>query len=126
VDEDGERMLSGRKIRFLRRLVRDSIFRGADVALTLAVWQSVLDGEDKYLYPYKATADVFFNTFHTFELGVLRGMAAERIAKSGIRDPYLAIVERALSRIATLSADLVPKTSLIREFIAGGVYEDRY
>ena len=126
VDEEGERILSGRKMRFLRRLVRDSIFRGADVGRTLSVWQSVLDGEDKYLYPYKETADVFFNTFHTFELGVIKEMAAERIASSGIRDPYLAIVERALSRIAPLSADLVPKTSLIREFIAGGVYEDRY
>ncbi len=126
VDEKGERILSGRKMRFLRRLVRDSIFRGADVALTLSVWQSVLDGEDKYLYPYKETADVFFNTFHTFELGVLKDMAAERIAVSGIRSPYLTVIEKALARIEPLSADLVPKTSLIREFIAGGVYEDRY
>lgn len=126
VDENGARLLSGRKIRFLRRLVRDSIFRGADVALTLSLWQSVLDGEDKYLYPYKATADVFFDTFHTFEPGVLKEMAAERIAASGIEDSYLAVVERALALIEPLSAALVPATSLIREFIAGGVYEDRY
>lgn len=126
VDEAGERVLSGRKIRFLRRLVRDSIFRGADVSLTLSVWQSVLDGEDKYLYPYKSNADFFFNTFHTFELGVLKDMAAARIAAAGIDDPYLSVIERALARIAPLSPSLVPKTSLIREFIAGGVYEDRY
>ena len=126
LDENGTRILSGRKIRFLRRLVRDSIFRGADVALTLSVWQSVLDGEDKYLYPYKETADVFFNTFHTFELGVLKDMAAARITAAGIDDPYLSVVERALACIAPLSPSLVPKSSLIREFIAGGVYEDRY
>ena len=126
VDEAGERVLSGRKIRFLRRLVRDSIFRGADVSLTLSVWQSVLDGEDKYLYPYKSNADFFFNTFHTFELGVLKDMAAARIAAAGIDDSYLSVIERALARIAPLSPSLVPKTSLIREFIAGGVYEDRY
>lgn len=126
VDESGERILSGRKIRFLRRLVRDSIFRGASVALTLSVWQSVLDGEDKYLYPYKDTADVFFNTFHTFELGVLKDMVAARITEAGIEDPYLSIIERALACIAPLSPALVPKTSLIREFIAGGIYEDRY
>ena len=126
VDESGARLLSGRRIRFLRRLVRDSIFRGADVALTLSLWGSVMEGENKYLYPYKESADVFFDTFHTFEPGVLKTMAAERIAASGIEDPYLAVIRRALSLIEPLSAELVPGTSLIREFIAGGVYEDRY
>lgn len=126
ITEDGERLISGRKLRFLRRLVRDSIFRGATVADTLAVWQSVLDGEDKYLYPYKKNADVFFNTFHTFEPGVLKDMAADRIEASGIDDPYLLTVKRALLRIAPLSPALVPRTSLIREFIGGGIYEDRY
>ncbi len=125
-DDSGARILSGRKLRFLRRLVRDSIFRGAGVGATLAVWQSVLDGEDKYLYPYKETADLFFNTFHTFEAGVLKDMAAARITTAGIDDPYLCIVERALACIEPLSPTLVPKTSLIREFIGGGVYEDRY
>lgn len=126
VDESGERLLSGRKMRFLRRLVRDSIFRGADVAATLAVWQSVLDGEDKYLYPYKGTADLYFNTFHTFELGVLKDMAAARITAAAIDDPYLSVVERALACIEPLSPALVPHTSLIREFIGGGKYHDRY
>jgi uridine kinase len=124
--EDGERLISGRKMRFLRRLVRDSIFRGAEVGHTLAVWQSVLDGEDKYLYPYKESADVFFNTFHTFEPGVLKDMALARIEDAGIEDAYLSVVEHALTRIAPLSPALVPSTSLIREFIGGGVYEDRY
>ena len=126
VDESGARLLSGRRIRFLRRLVRDSIFRGADVALTLSLWGSVMEGENKYLYPYKESADVFFDTFHTFEPGVLKTMAAERIAASGIEDPYLAVIGRALSLIEPLPAELVPRESLIREFIAGGVYEDRY
>ena len=53
-------------------------------------------------------------------------MAAERIAASGIEDPYLAVIRRALSLIEPLPAELVPRESLIREFIAGGVYEDRY
>ena len=126
VDGSGARLLSGRRIRFLRRLVRDSIFRGADVALTLSLWGSVMEGENKYLYPYKESADVFFDTFHTFEPGVLKTMAAERIAASGIEDPYLAVIGRALSLIEPLPAELVPRESLIREFIAGGVYEDRY
>ena len=127
INEDGgARLLSGRKLRFLRRLVRDSIFRGSSVGATLAVWQSVLDGEDKYLYPYKETADVFFDTFHTFEAGVLKDMAAARIADSGIKDPYLDVVKHALSLIRPLAASLVPGSSLIREFIGGGVYEDRY
>ena len=126
LDMRGERILSGRKLRFLRRLVRDSIYRGAEVGATLAVWQSVLDGEDKYLYPYKNTADLFFDTFHTFEPGVLKDMAAQRIETARIDDPYLNTVARALKVIEPLCPSLVPRSSLIREFIAGGIYEDRY
>ena len=122
-----ERILSGRKVRFLRRLVRDSIFRGADARRTLSMWQEVLGAEDIYLYPYKNLADVMLNTFHSFEIGVMRPLAEKLLAVPELdSDEYVAIVKSALKRIIAIDVSLVPDNSLIREFVGGGIYEKIY
>ncbi len=127
INEGSERIISGRKIRFVRRLVRDSIYRGADAERTLSLWREVLAAEDVYLYPYKSSADVAFNTFHTFELSVLSGYALSLITEELARlEPYARTVRDALLKVPSLSPDLVPNTSLIREFIPGGKYEALY
>lgn len=127
INDSGVRIISGRKIRFVRRLVRDSIYRGTSCERTLDLWRGVLAAEDKYLYPYKGLADIHLDTFHTFELGVMRGYAEELITPEIFAsDSYAATVARALSRITPVPEDLVPQSSLIREFIPGGIYESLY
>lgn len=124
--EGEERILSGRKIRFVRRLVRDAIFRATDAKKTLSLWQNVLHGEDLYLYPYKETADFKFDTFHSFELGALGPRALALLRESEICDPYVDVVMRALEKVEPIPLEYIPAESLIREFLAGGVYEERY
>ena len=46
----------------------------------------------------------------------------EIVAKSS----YAGVVRRALDKVTEIPAELVPRTSLIREFISGGIYEDLY
>ena len=41
-------------------------------------------------------------------------------------DCTVAIIKNALSGITEVPSELVPATSLIREFISGGIYEDLY
>lgn len=127
VNLGGERILSGRKIRFLRRLVRDSIYRASDADRTLGMWGGVLHGEDMYLYPYKGDADIAFDTFHSFELGAMKPYAetllTEEVAQ---RSEYAAVVRDSLRHIATVDEELIPDNSLIREFIPGGIYEHLY
>jgi len=124
---DGEHILSGRKIRFLRRMVRDSLYRGADAEKTLAMWGGVLHGEDKYLYPYRDYADVQFDTFHAFELGVMVPYVNRLISPDlAERDPYAKAVFDAISLAEPIDEQLVPDDSLIREFITGGIYEEFY
>lgn len=127
VVRDGERILSGRKIRFLRRMVRDSIYRGADAERTLSMWMNVLRGEDIYLYPYRDNADVAFDSFHPFELSVMRPLA-EKLISEGLaaKDGYAKTVKLALNSVLPLPKELVPDDSLIREFISGGIYESLY
>lgn len=126
VNSEEKRLLSGRKLRFVRRLVRDSLYRGATVMHTLALWRQVLAGEDAYLYPYKGTAELAFDTFHSFEPGVMRPFAERVMTEESLKDPYMREVADALALISPIPDTLVPETSLIREFIPGGKYEALY
>ena len=127
VASDGERLISGRKIRFVRRMVRDSIYRASDAERTLGMWDEVIAAEDVYLYPYKETADVKIDTFHPFELSVMRERALALISRElSERNSFAAIVFTALRAVEPLDEALVPEDSLIREFISGGIYDKIY
>ena len=127
INEGDKRILSGRKLRFTRRMIRDSIYRGADAERTLSMWSNVLAGEDKYLYPYRKYADIDFNTFHGYEVCVMRPFAEKLISKSlAERSEYINTVLSALTLTSPISESLVPWDSLIREFITGGIYEEFY
>ncbi len=127
INHDGRRIISGRKIRFLRRLVRDSIYRGSSAERTLSLWQGVLSAEDIYLYPYKQTADLAFDTFHPFELSVMRRYAEQLLTPELAKEhSYIDIVRSAILSVTPISPELVPENSLIREFISGGIYHKKY
>lgn len=125
--KDDKRILSGRKIRFMRRMIRDNLYRGASAERTLDFWDGVLYGEDQYLYPTRKYADVSFNTFHPFELSVMRPFVESLISEElAANNSYAATVLRAAREVEPMAIDLVPQDSLIREFIPGGKYEALY
>lgn len=125
--KDDKRILSGRKIRFMRRMIRDYLYRGATAERTLDFWDGVLFGEDKYLYPTRKYADVSFNTFHPFELSVMRPFVESLISDElAEKNSYAQTVLRAAREVEPMEIDLVPEDSLIREFIPGGKYEALY
>lgn len=127
VNAGGVRIISGRKVRFLRRMIRDSIYRNASAERTLALWENVLVGEDKYLYPNRHHADVSFDTFHPFELCVMRQFARKLISTElAGKNEYAKTVLDAIMQVEPLDISLVPESSLIREFIPGGSYEQLY
>lgn len=127
IASDGERLISGRKIRFVRRMVRDSIYRASDAERTLGMWDEVIAAEDIYLYPYKETADYRIDTFHSYELSVMRERALALISRElSERSSFAAIVFTALRAVEPLDEDIVPADSLIREFISGGIYDKIY
>lgn len=125
--KNDEVILSGRKLRFIRRMVRDSLYRGADARKTLELWTNVLRGEDKYLYPCRENADVSIDSFHSFEPSVMRSFVLNLISEElALENPYAGIVLSAMKEAVPMDAHLVPDTSLIREFIPGGKYEALY
>ena len=62
--------------RMLRRMVRDHQFRNHDAKGTIADWPKVRAGEDKNIFPYNGEADVLFNSYHVYEIAVLKKYAA--------------------------------------------------
>lgn len=127
VNDRAKRIISGRKLRFVRRMVRDSLYRGASAERTLEMWGPVLRAEDKYLYPYKASADVAFDTFHEFEPSVMTHFAKKLLTEDVVKkSAYAKTVLSALERITEIDPRLVPENSLIKEFIPGGIYEQLY
>ncbi len=121
-DNNGVQMLSSRQIRLIRRVLRDERFRGATASETLHLWNNVIDGERKYLYCFKDTADIQLVTFHPYELGVYREHFCKMrntVHKNTPCYEYFIDTANALERFTAIPQQLVPKDSLIREFIGG-------
>ncbi|MDR2542862.1 MAG: nucleoside kinase [Treponema sp.] len=112
--------------RLLRRMVRDSQFRGTDASGTLKMWPKVQAGERKYIFPFQNSSDATFNSALDYELSVLKYYA----------DPLLRAVKPDKSEYAETSRLLsflenftpippqhVPGTSILREFIGGSEFK---
>ena len=39
------------------------------------LWQSVIEGEQKYLLPHRDNADIKLNSYHPYELCIMRNLA---------------------------------------------------
>ncbi len=118
-------VIRNRSIRLVRRLTRDYDKRKSDVKATLSMWNNVCRGQDLYIYPFKRTSDRTINSIHIYELGVLRNKAISMLQQIKEGSPLfknaLALIS-SLERFYPIDESLVPKDSLIREFIGGGNY----
>ena len=112
--------------RLVRRMVRDFNFRGSAPVETMHMWANVRRGEKTYISPFKDKADFQFDSSLPYELPVFNRTATElfKTVPEGIeRFEELRAVLPALQLFGDLDETLVPKDSLIREFIGGGCYE---
>lgn len=127
LEEQGEPLLSPNQVRLVRRLVRDYLFRNNPPGRTLGMWDTVMRGEYQYIKPYREEADVTINSLHCYEPCVLRAEAIPLLEQVEPSEPYRelawTLAER-LRRFAPISEALVPETSLLREFIGGGIYTE--
>lgn len=118
---DGQRIISGRKLRFIRRVVRDFYYRGMSADRTYQVWRSVLAGEDKHLYPYRHLADVSINTFHPCECTVMSPFARRVLETLTEKNDYTETVKNAVELFFPVTDEMsqsaVSQNSLLREFM---------
>lgn len=114
-------------LRLIRRIVRDATYRGYSAFDTLSRWESVRRGEKRYIFPYQENADVMFNSALLYELSVLRPMAEPLLLQVEPSQAHYIEARRLLSILGwfkTMTTDLVPDNSLLREFIGGSILRD--
>ena len=113
-------------LRLLRRTVRDYETRGSSVQATLAMWDSVRRGEEKWIFPYQENADVIFNSSTLYELAVLKKhifpLLTEIKSSEDCYDQVRAMV-KILNYVYEADVDdEIPPTSIVREFIGGNSF----
>ena len=125
VMEDGQVKFKGTWMRLTRRAVRDYNFRGNDISFTLAQWANVRRGEKLYISPYKNTAHVIVDSSLPYEVSVMKNYALpllKAVPEENQRKAELLELMAAFETFEPVDPALVPKNSLLREFIGGGSY----
>lgn len=123
---DNDNRISMTDLRLLRRMVRDNRTRGYNPSKTLAAWQDVRDGEEKYVFPFQDNADIMFNTSLAYELAVLKPYAEPLLFTISEDDPGYETAQRLLSllkNVLPIPSESVPQVSILREFIGGSYFE---
>ncbi|NLB34686.1 MAG: nucleoside kinase, partial [Elusimicrobia bacterium] len=106
--------------RLIRRIVRDSLFRGYSAFESIKRFPLVREGEDSYVFPFQDDADIFFDSSLIYEQAVLKPMLIERLSKIQKEGPKLFEARRLMNYLdffIQIPADEVPQNSILREFI---------
>ena len=112
--------------RLIRRIVRDYKFRGYEAVHTLSMWPSVNRGEENYIFKYQEEADTMFNSSLIYELAVLKEYAIPLLEKIDDTKKEYAESKRILEFLKyfeSIPQELVPKNSLLREFLGDGDFD---
>lgn len=115
-------------IRFLRRIVRDNMYRNTDVRKTMSMWASVRRGEFSWIYDNQEDSNFVFNSELTYELCVMKKYALPVLEKIGNTEEHFITANRLikfLKYFKDIDDKYVPCNSLLREFIGGSCFYDR-
>lgn len=137
---DDYTLLNSRDLRILRRAIRDVNERGTNVLSTIDYWPMLDKAELTNFPPYLENADIYINTAMPYEFYCLAPIIKKMLEKSldeytegsiydsnltshiGLAQPKLALqtaerLLKATKKIPGISASLVPKDSILNEFV---------
>ena len=118
-------VLTNREIRCIRRVVRDNNFREAPPEKLLEMWGDIVDGEKRYIRPYRYTGDFTVNSIHIYEPCIMKESAIKLLEQINEKSEYYETARhliQSLSGFENIDTSLIPENSLMREFIGGGNY----
>lgn len=112
--------------RLLRRMVRDARTRGTSAEQTIAMWDSVRRGEEKYIFPFQEDADAMFNSAMLYELAVIKQYAEPLLFNIKKGEPEYHEAKRLLKFLEYflgVSSEELPSNSICREFVGGSCFD---
>jgi uridine kinase len=124
---DRHNRVSTTDTRLIRRIVRDARERGYSAAQTISRWESVRRGEKRHIFPFQENADVMFNSALAYELAALKPFAEPLLRQVPFGTPEYIEAKRLLAFLEwflPLDIDLVPETSIVREFLGGSILQN--
>ena len=107
-------------LRFLRRAMRDSLFRSSPVEHTLKQWNSVRRGERLYISPYRGQADLTVDTYLPYETNILMQYLNEKLQgeEKMLEQADLAPLSAILDKVSPIDyKPYMPEDSVLHEFI---------
>lgn len=116
------RLLHPSKIRLMRRLMRDNLFRGRELTSIIRAFHSVERGERLYIMPYKELAAFDIDTFMSFEASVYKHFLLPQLKQIPSDYEFYGMVSELIlffENLDEVSAELVPPHSIVREFVGG-------
>ncbi|MEG1499483.1 MAG: hypothetical protein RR400_00205 [Clostridia bacterium] len=113
---DDQQFIPAKDLRLMRRCLRDFFTRGHSVSATLSMWKNVLDGEEKYIKPFKDTANFVIDSTHLYE-PLLYATYLMPLLEQTENNKKADSLLRMLSKCNKLEKNCIPSMSLLWEFI---------
>lgn len=126
IKDNEEYVLTHREIRCIRRMIRDNNFREVQPEHLLDMWSEIVDGEKKYIRPYRYTSDFTINSIHIYEPCVMKEQAVRMLGQVEKNSSHYETAQHllhSLERFEAIDKKWIPENSLMREFIGGGNYQ---
>ena len=124
---DRHNRVSTTDTRLIRRIVRDARERGYTATQTIGRWESVRRGEKRHIFPFQENANVMFNSALAYELAALKPFAEPLLRQVPHGTPEYIEAKRLLAFLEwflPLDINLVPETSIVREFLGGSILQN--
>lgn len=124
---DNHNRISTSDLRLLRRIVRDNTHRGNNALKTMELWDNVVRGTERFIFPYQENADAIFNSALVYELCVLKKYAEPLIKDIGKDSKFYPERQRLLKFLSYFKPiedeSAIVNTSILREFIGGSCFK---
>lgn len=119
---DDKVFIPAKDLRLMRRLNRDYLTRGASAKATLGMWANVCAGEEKYIKPFKSTADYVVDSTHAYEPLLYANYLKPLLEIEQDNEKAKELYDM-LNYCNQLNNDFVPPSSLLWEFLGEDHFE---
>lgn len=112
--------------RLVRRIIRDSKYRGRSAEDTILLWDSVRAGERRWIRPFVGNAEYTFDTTLPYEPGVLKNFIEPELRKIGPGSPAAPAARRLMALfggVEPIDPALPPPYSILREYIGDSIIQ---
>ena len=124
-----EKVIHPHFLRVARRMLRDQNTRGRSLQETVLNMETVNQGERLYITPHRFNAEIHLDTFHDYEPCILAHYLKElpefreELTPEFVKEHELSDLIGLVELLPPLKTNLIPRDSLLREFIGGSIYQ---